>query len=1146
MEAGITATPALLTSLSASAGYLQPFLPPPPFLPVATYLNFLNFKMSSSEEEIFNESGEASKAVNADTDVEGGTPPPSKDTDMVDSGGDDKEQGSDDCKNTSMDMDVDGEDDRRESAREDEDGDSTEDKMNGNDKAVSQMNGTNHNSMSNHSSKPPDQGTAKTINNIEQKNGGNDKTTMKNENGGTQKHTTMGNGSATASSATTTPAVPVLRGTLSYINNELTRKHVIQGKWNFEPSTEHAPQNFQLVRTLGLDEDPTELPKDGTFDGSFSLAYVHISAKGKKKEKSRVIQESGVKIKFTEREGEDDAYDVHGEGTNQYGVFSVIGTAVRDLNGPEKKYKVKLRKRYLNSPTPAAESPEKKIKSKSKKRKLEKSGGSGSAYAQAADEPLPDPSPSHASNVVCLRGEITPSSSAQDGVVHRVSGMWSSGLDVILEDPNIELGLCNQFEYEYRGTVATEAFPISGKYTGWFNLTGEDGTRNRIPERDVTLKFKKNNAGFYNVEGRGTNMFGKYNITGTLNKDNVITIFRHFQPIKAKKTPLPAKIKAPVIANIPDSERLTLDDVDSPESEILDVITTPEDGQYAALSRGILKVNEDGVISCTGKWAMSKSHHANNISANFHFGLEEHHAKGESGSTTFPVDSSNYKGSFKMKRGTTKFQSVVDRQIVMKFRKNNTGSHNVYGKGINSFGTFNLIGTLISHGPHSGYVELFRIYDTQDAAPEPEPQPSKQTGKVLPTAKNITKKGSSSKAAPAFTSLTPPGPAMRRESSRATKLPSRLEEGDPQAHNSRLMEKCSAVLKVTREKDLLGGSFFAEPVDPVAHGIPTYHQIITNPMDLGTIQAKMDADEIESPEEFARLMRLIFENAIKFNIDPGHIVHQAAKNLFTLFNNKFSDVERMMDTKKPTKKELKELKKKQQEEHKVLEKENKRKREEEADPTLRMARLMYTSGAEVTKHLVALKSASASTVRSGVTRDEFNLQCTILENLSTQVLQLQDLIATLIPAAAKARTAIVQDALPAVPLEATMAKKPTKKRKQTKPEKSTPAPVAFVVAAPVPAPAPPKPAVEKKLSLEEQQELTDAINIMAQTDDDRLESIINIIRETANLNEDEEEIDLEIDALSAATQRQLLNFVNMVSTSMHHFICICIWDKRAQ
>ena len=1124
--------------------------------------------MSSSADESLSQNGEGLGTVNEDSGAEDGTP--DKDNARAYASGDDKDQDSDDGKsnnnNHSMDMDVDGEDDGHESARGDEDSDCAEkDEITGNGSAggaerASHTNGTsshnnNNNNNTNHSSssssKPPNEGMTKSTKNIEQKNGANDKTSTKNENGEQHKHTntTTGNGSAPASSTTDTavePALPVLRGTLSYINNELTRRHVIQGKWNFEASTEHTPQNFQLVRTLGLDEDPTELPKDGTFDGSFSLAYVHISAKGKRKEKSRVIQESGVRIKFTERDGEDDSYDVHGEGTNQYGVFSVIGTAVRDLSGPEKKYSVEMVKKYLSSPTPVPESPGaaggKKIKSKSKKRKLEMPTDASNAHLQSADEPLPEPAESHASNVVCLQGKITHMSSAQDGVVHRVSGMWSSGLDIIVSDLDNKRGLCNQFEYEYRGTVPTDVYPISGKYTGWFNLTDQDGTRNRIPERDVTLKFKQNNKGFHNVEGKGSNMFGKYNITGTLDEDNVITIFRHFQPLKARKAPPPvAAVKSPPIADIPDSERMSLDDVDVPnDDEDIEQIVAPEDGQYAALSRGVLRVNDDGVITCSGKWAVSRTLFNNSMTANFHFGLEEHHAKGESGSATFPVDSANYKGSFKMKRGTTKFQSVVDRQIVMKFRKNNVGSYNVYGRGINSFGTFDLVGTLILHGRGSGHVELFRIYEALPEAAEPEPQPQsgKSPGKVLPTSKNVAKKGGSSKPAPAFSFSEHPGPGLlRRESSRATKLPSRLEEGDPLALNARMMERCSAVLKLIREKDLLGGSFFAEPVDPVAHGIPTYHQIITNPMDLGTVQAKMDANEVDSPEEFARLVKLIFENAIKFNIDPGHIVHQAAKNLLILFNTKFNDVERLMEKKKPTKKELKELKKKEQEEQKRLDSERKRKREEDEDPVLKMVRLMHSSSAEVSMNLGALKAASSSPTQSSVTRDEFNLQSSILQGLSTQVLQLQGLIATLIPAAAKNGTVIAQDAAPSELVAGYSAKKLAKKRKQTKNEKAAPIPIAAVAA---PAPAARKPAQEKKLSFEEQQELTDSINNIAMTEDDRLEQVIEIIRESAALTGDEEEIDLEIDLLPIATQRKLLNFVNKVSIPKGKFSFIRI------
>ena len=999
-------------------------------------------------------------------------------------------------------------------------------------------------------------------------------------NGGDNGGDGDGTGDTNASAATAAPAaaippapLPLLKGTLSYISNELTRKHVIRGTWNFESSTENAPQRFELVRTLGPDEDPTELPKDGTFNGSFNLAYTHVSAKGKKKEKSRVISETGVEIKFTERMGEDDAFDVHGEGTNTFGVFTVIGTAVRVFDGPEKKYCVEMRKRYKVVPGAAGaatatatatavaevESPGgKKVKSKSKKRKLDKSILGGSA--PAVNEPLPDPSPPHESNVICLRGRIMPTSSAQDGVVHLVSGMWSSGLDMILADPDNKRGLCNEFGYEYRGTVANDTFPISGKYTGFFRLTDEKGNTSRIPERDVTLKFKKNNAGFYNVEGRGANIFGKYNISGTMDTDNIITIFRHFlpAPVKARKSIAPVVTKVPVLEpDTDDSERMTLDDVTVPDGDDLEPLVGPEDGLFAALSRGVLKVNDDGAHTSTGKWAVTRTHYNSNMASNFHFGLEEHHAKlgaeemkkndmaNGDGGICFPVDSANYKGSFKMKRGTAKLQSIVDGQIVMKFRKNTSGSYNVYGKGKNIYGVFDLVGTLILHGRGSGHIELFRIYQ----APSPEPQPEvKNQGKALPTSKNAAKKAANPKVPSALPFLDPAASAIRRESSRQTKLPSRLEEDDPLAMRSRMMEKCTVVLKMIREKDLLGGSFFAEPVDPVAHGIPTYHQIITNPMDLSTIQAKMDANEVESPEEFSRLVRLVFENAVKFNIDPTHVVHQSARSLLTLFTNKFREVERIIDTKKPTKKEQKEQKKKQQEDQKRLDTERKRQADEDKDPRLKQLRLLHSSSHEVAKSFEAFDSASSAMNSASVTRNEFSLMTNVMRQLKTQVFHLQGLVTTLaqpsIPGAvAHVAQYAAQDVLSSLPapVESTAPKK-SNKRKKTKPDKPPVEPMLPLPVVPVRAPAPaPAPRAEIPLTHEEQEELTYGINMMSE---DKLEVVIGIIRESNNIGDEDEEIDLEIDQLSTATQRKLFNF--LLKVSICNLFCqstIFIWHR---
>ena len=56
-----------------------------------------------------------------------------------------------------------------------------------------------------------------------------------------------------------------------------------------------------------------------------------------------------------------------------------------------------------------------------------------------------------------------------------------------------------------------------------------------MTERDVTLKFIENNKGYHNVEGRGSNVFGRFTITGTLDQNGIITLFRHYQVQKKLK-----------------------------------------------------------------------------------------------------------------------------------------------------------------------------------------------------------------------------------------------------------------------------------------------------------------------------------------------------------------------------------------------------------------------------------------------------------------------------------------------------------------------------------------------------------------------------------------------------------------------------------
>jgi hypothetical protein len=944
----------------------------------------------------------------------------------------------------------------------------------------------------------------------------------------------------TAKAPASAPPPPVLRGTLSY-NTDL-RRHLIRGMWNYENSNAFPPQRFELLRNLDPGEDPTVLPKDGEFHGSFSLAYFHTTSKGKQKERSKVIPESGVYIKFTPVEGEEGNFKVDGKGTNQFGIFHINGTAEPSPHDDDPSYNIVLRKRYEPS-APAAASVDASTPveggKKMKKRKLDESED-----ADAAEDagPLPPPSQSYEKNVVCLRGKLYKEESEDVGVgdvVHRINGMWSSGLDLIVADPQNVQGLCNRFEYEHKSSVPSQTFPISGRYSGWFDLSQEDGTRARINERDITLRFRKNDAGCYNIEGRGSNVFGKYSITGTLTQDDVITIFRHFQPrkIKASKavTSAPPPINAPGQARRPSlpaapEPQLKLDEVKIPEGEEpFEPLKPPEHPTYSAVSRGILRLNEDGSHSCQGKWAVTREHFTNGQTSNFTFRLEAHFvadaAKNMEG-RPFPLDSEMYKGSFQLKKGGSRYQSVVDQQIVMKFRKNSSGSYNVYGKGINGIGGFNLTGTLIMSGKTGGQVEVYRMYPPELLAATPAP--AKNAGPVTPS---LPKSARASDPLPAdLAPITPnivsssstmlPGPpraaTARRESTRLVKVPSRLEDDDPMAQLNRIMEKCIQILRFMREKDVERGAFFSEPVDPVALGIPTYHTIVSEPMDLRTLHRKMEADEVETPEDFARLSRLVFENAMTFNVDPTHSVHQAARNLLILFNQKFRDVERMVTN----------IRRLEREGGKKGKDDKKRKRGDEPKSLKRMrleeAQDMAAMNA---RSLEAIVAAASSTPSTTVSRNEFSLMLQMMQQLEQQVVQTYTALAEL-------SSDDLESGSAALPLDLSsmdgvqssdmisLSSAPDKKL----PKKKIEEPKIIE-----------KPAVEddsKPLTLAEQELLTDTINELHA---DHLHGVIHIIREAAKLTGEEDEIDLEIDQLDTATQRQLLRHVSKVSYLEFHW-----------
>ena len=105
-----------------------------------------------------------------------------------------------------------------------------------------------------------------------------------------------------------------------------------------------------------------------------------------------------------------------------------------------------------------------------------------------------------------------------------------------------------------------------------------------------------------------------------------------------------------------------------------------------------------------------------------------------------------------------------------------------------------------------------------------------------------------------------------------------------------LQKQCLTVLKaIQRKKEAI---FFLEPVDWKALNLPLYPTLIKKPMDLGTVERKLQ----ESPcayktvADFADAVNLVFSNAHTFNLE-GSDIYSFATTCKEAFEAKMADVD---------------------------------------------------------------------------------------------------------------------------------------------------------------------------------------------------------------------------------------------------------------
>lgn len=81
-------------------------------------------------------------------------------------------------------------------------------------------------------------------------------------------------------------------------------------------------------------------------------------------------------------------------------------------------------------------------------------------------------------------------------------------------------------------------------------------------------------------------------------------------------------------------------------------------------------------------------------------------------------------------------------------------------------------------------------------------------------------------------------------------------------------------------------AYFHEPVDAEALQLENYHEIITHPMDFGTICSNIQAGQyVDKREDFIRDVSLVFTNALYFN-DKRSEVYQLADTMYVDFIGK--------------------------------------------------------------------------------------------------------------------------------------------------------------------------------------------------------------------------------------------------------------------
>lgn len=120
------------------------------------------------------------------------------------------------------------------------------------------------------------------------------------------------------------------------------------------------------------------------------------------------------------------------------------------------------------------------------------------------------------------------------GVVH-CKGRWA------MTDQAHEIdGQTSDFEFKLIKADENSGglFPVNGKYQGWFSVRQPPPMKSsvKVDDKDMLIRFDMLDNGNYSVTGKGFNKFGSFSLSGTLQSDGKIQMYRSYYQITTVPT----------------------------------------------------------------------------------------------------------------------------------------------------------------------------------------------------------------------------------------------------------------------------------------------------------------------------------------------------------------------------------------------------------------------------------------------------------------------------------------------------------------------------------------------------------------------------------------------------------------------------------